>query len=141
MIEEKIPCYATEEFRIRKEILNELEKYQPTYYVLTLPRKTLYSCYDGEKYFVEKKQKHKDDWGIVCTKTERIAQCTTEYEAQKLVNQLTASIGLISEDEINKYKICPECGEKLIERNGIYGDFIGCSNYPNCNYSRKKWVD
>ena len=38
-----------------------------------------------------------------------------------------------------KYKdsICPECGGKLRERNGQYGSFIGCSNYPRCRYTRK----
>ncbi len=30
--------------------------------------------------------------------------------------------------------ICPKCGSKLVERNGKYGKFIGCSNYPNCHY-------
>lgn len=33
--------------------------------------------------------------------------------------------------------ICPECGGKLCERNGPYGKFMGCSNYPICRYSRK----
>ena len=33
--------------------------------------------------------------------------------------------------------ICPECGGKLCERNGTYGKFMGCSNYPICRYSRK----
>lgn len=33
--------------------------------------------------------------------------------------------------------ICPECGGKLRERNGKYGKFYGCSNYPNCKYTRR----
>ena len=33
--------------------------------------------------------------------------------------------------------ICPKCGGKLVERNGKYGKFIGCSNYPNCKYTDK----
>ena len=31
---------------------------------------------------------------------------------------------------------CPECGEELVYRNGRYGKFIACSNYPKCKYSR-----
>ena len=31
--------------------------------------------------------------------------------------------------------ICPKCGGKLVERNGKYGKFIGCSNYPKCKYT------
>lgn len=30
--------------------------------------------------------------------------------------------------------ICPRCGGKLILRNGQYGAFYGCSNYPKCHY-------
>lgn len=37
-----------------------------------------------------------------------------------------------------KNMICPKCGGKLVERNGKYGNFIGCSNYPNCKYTSKK---
>lgn len=32
--------------------------------------------------------------------------------------------------------ICPECGSKLIEKNGRNGRFIGCSGYPRCRYTR-----
>ena len=31
---------------------------------------------------------------------------------------------------------CPWCGGKLIKRNGKHGDFIGCSTYPKCRYTR-----
>lgn len=34
--------------------------------------------------------------------------------------------------------ICPRCGGQLVERNGKYGKFIGCSNYPKCRYIDKK---
>ena len=33
---------------------------------------------------------------------------------------------------------CPKCGGTLVERESIYGKFIGCSNYPQCKYTRKK---
>lgn len=32
---------------------------------------------------------------------------------------------------------CPRCGGQLVERNGQYGKFIGCSNYPRCKYTEK----
>lgn len=32
--------------------------------------------------------------------------------------------------------ICPMCGGRLILRNGKYGEFYGCSNYPRCRYTR-----
>lgn len=32
--------------------------------------------------------------------------------------------------------ICPECGSDLVYRNGRYGRFISCSNYPECKYTK-----
>ena len=32
--------------------------------------------------------------------------------------------------------ICPECGGRLVERNGRNGRFVGCSSYPRCKYTR-----
>jgi len=34
-------------------------------------------------------------------------------------------------------EVCPVCGADLVIRKGKYGDFIGCSNYPTCNYIKK----
>ena len=31
--------------------------------------------------------------------------------------------------------ICPRCGNNLVAKNGKYGPFIGCSNYPNCDFA------
>ena len=38
-------------------------------------------------------------------------------------------------NEKNEY-ICPRCSGKLIIKNGRYGKFIGCSNYPRCKYTK-----
>ena len=32
---------------------------------------------------------------------------------------------------------CPRCGGKLVLRDGRYGTFYGCSNYPKCKYTLK----
>lgn len=37
----------------------------------------------------------------------------------------------------NDPSICPVCGGRLRTINGRYGKFIGCSNYPRCQYRRK----
>lgn len=34
--------------------------------------------------------------------------------------------------------ICPECGGKLVIRNGKFGPFYGCSNYPKCKFTINK---
>lgn len=41
--------------------------------------------------------------------------------------------GLQQEVEI---KLCPICGGELKRRNGRYGEFYGCSNYPRCKYTQ-----
>jgi len=38
--------------------------------------------------------------------------------------------------KITNYEICPFCGNKLIIRNGKYGNFYGCSSYPKCKYTK-----
>jgi DNA topoisomerase-1 len=33
-------------------------------------------------------------------------------------------------------ELCPQCGHPLIYKYGRYGKFVGCSNFPECRYSR-----
>lgn len=35
---------------------------------------------------------------------------------------------------------CPECGNPLVIRTGRYGEFVACSNYPECKYIKKEEV-
>ena len=32
---------------------------------------------------------------------------------------------------------CPECGHELIVKRGRFGEFIACTGYPECKYTRK----
>lgn len=34
-------------------------------------------------------------------------------------------------------EMCPECGKPLVVRKGKYGEFVACSNYPDCKYIKK----
>lgn len=40
------------------------------------------------------------------------------------------------EDAIDSGK-CPRCGGTLVRRQGKYGSFYGCSNYPKCKFTLK----
>ena len=31
---------------------------------------------------------------------------------------------------------CPDCGHDLVKKRGRFGEFIACSNYPECKYTR-----
>lgn len=32
--------------------------------------------------------------------------------------------------------VCPKCGNDMVRRNGIYGNFWGCSGYPACKFTQ-----
>lgn len=36
----------------------------------------------------------------------------------------------------DKNNICPQCGSLLVEKNGKFGKFYGCSNYPKCDFTK-----
>ena len=38
-------------------------------------------------------------------------------------------------------EVCPECGNPLVVRKGRYGEFVACSNYPECKYIKKEVVE
>jgi len=35
---------------------------------------------------------------------------------------------------------CPVCGHDLVKRHGRFGEYVSCSNYPNCRYKPPKPV-
>ena len=39
--------------------------------------------------------------------------------------------------ELNReFYECPKCGAQLRKKNGSYGEFFGCENYPICKYTK-----
>jgi DNA topoisomerase-1 len=37
-------------------------------------------------------------------------------------------------------EVCPECGKELHIRQGRFGEFVGCSGYPECKFTRPMMV-
>ena len=35
-------------------------------------------------------------------------------------------------------ELCPNCNSPLVIRNGKFGKFTACSNYPTCKYIKKE---
>jgi len=35
-------------------------------------------------------------------------------------------------------EMCPECGHPLVIRKGKYGEFVACSNFPECKYIKQE---
>jgi restriction system protein len=40
-------------------------------------------------------------------------------------------------EKIKRRHICEKCGGDMVVKNGQYGRFYGCNNYPKCNYTEK----
>ena len=53
---------------------------------------------------------------------DEIAKGKTSIASQKLAEKIGEA--------------CPNCGGELLRRHGRFGEFIACSNYPKCKYSR-----
>lgn len=96
--------------------------------------------------------KVKDDGEVVRIGT--IKDKILSYKEEKLEN-VNDIVDIINKSNITDKKIikkhieniktniidndpnkCPKCGGKLVKRNSKYGEFIGCSNYPKCKYTK-----
>ena len=44
---------------------------------------------------------------------------------------------LVNPDNIHLPKYCTKCGAIMRFKKGPYGEFLGCSNYPNCKTTSK----
>ncbi len=59
-----------------------------------------------------------------CRMNQQVYECLAkEYEAIK--------------NGERQWKLCPECGRVMKKRNGKFGEFLGCSGYPNCRHTEK----
>jgi DNA topoisomerase-1 len=38
--------------------------------------------------------------------------------------------------EIQTSEVCPQCGKPVVIRQGRYGDFMACSGYPKCKFTK-----
>jgi DNA topoisomerase-1 len=51
------------------------------------------------------------------------------------VDEADRNMKNIKRDGIATGRPCPDCGEELLLRSGRYGLFLGCSAYPECDYT------
>lgn len=69
---------------------------------------------------------------IVCDKLEK-SNLTDRSVRKQHVTQIKELKNEQRQDEL-----CPRCKSKLKLREGKYGKFLGCSNFPKCRYTVKK---
>ncbi|CAM2008658.1 type I DNA topoisomerase [Acanthopleuribacter pedis] len=72
-----------------------------------------------------------------CTAAKRIKDLSPDDTEMPM---LKGMIGKVNEAPEALNKPCPDCGHDLVRRNGRYGEFIACSNYPDCRYIHKELV-
>ena len=71
-----------------------------------------------------------------------------------VVKTIIANSKVVDKEEMQKHKanvnareyrstrlissgVCPECGGNIVKRQGKFGAFYGCSNYPKCRFTIK----
>lgn len=106
-------------------------RYKNTYYA-----RLLHDCYNCD-FFIDlcERDDIQNFRKIVCSGKSKVANWSDifieddvrqqKYEKRRKKEEL---------DNINK-RICPICGEKLIVKEGKYGKFLGCVDYPRCTFS------
>lgn len=66
-------------------------------------------------------------FGVLATRIGCLVAVSTDEAKSEHVEQV---------QRVSAGEVCPRCGGTLVSRKGRYGEFIGCSNYPKCRYTR-----
>ncbi len=79
----------------------------------------------------------RDFWGAFSGNVDEVMQVEFTQVITEL-NRLLASLLFPGEGDIEERRKCPTCKDgKLSLKTGKFGSFVGCSNYPDCNYTRQ----
>lgn len=69
----------------------------------------------------------------------RVVSCMSQRNIREQIDDRTHVSNVYAAKQKTENKIasgiCPQCGGNLVLRNGKYGRFYGCSNYPNCRFT------
>jgi DNA topoisomerase-1 len=65
----------------------------------------------------------------------------TGYPECKTTRKIASGGKASKKPDVALDEICPQCGKaKLMLKEGRFGEFISCGNYPNCKYIKPKTV-
>ncbi len=65
---------------------------------------------------------------------ETLTDFYTPFQAS--LREAKKSMRNIKKEGIPTSEVCPQCGEPVLVRSGKFGLFMGCSAYPECDYTR-----
>lgn len=74
-------------------------------------------------------------WIISDSSTPSRSKSTNTIRNTVSTNSNTANKN-ISTSSYTSIHYCPKCGARMVRRNGRYGAFYGCTNYPRCRGTR-----
>lgn len=82
-------------------------------------------------------------WGIIAAIVERIRQPIKDNAAREALKDFDVQkekegVLAINNNFIPEEMKCPKCEGMLVRRVGKFGQFWGCSNFPNCHFTKNK---
>lgn len=91
----------------------------------------------GMKYLAEQKpivytEKQKQEIYDYIVANQHEGRLVRKMHKEKVIQQNK------QREEIAAQNLCPYCKTELVLRNGKYGAFYGCSNFPKCRYIKKE---
>lgn len=124
-----------------KELINENKD---EIFFLNDPKIQLMHCPECKTGFLKKHTKSNDKdkhfYGCSnfprCKYTENIHYCP-KCNSEVFKNKEKGTANCSNENCDFEAELCVKCSGYMIERNGRYGEFLGCENYPNCDYTKK----
>ena len=66
--------------------------------------------------------------------------CTAYPKCRNVVNIAVAGGKAEAKPDEPTGEKCPVCGHDIVKRHGRFGEYVSCSNYPNCRYKPPKPV-
>ncbi|WP_298705217.1 DNA topoisomerase 3 [uncultured Veillonella sp.] len=78
-----------------------------------------------------------DTDGFNIANTVRVVKRENQQSSQHGMEANAARFGGVSDEQTGPAEPCPKCGKGILQkRNGKFGAFYGCTNYPNCRFTK-----
>jgi hypothetical protein len=94
--------------------------------------------FSGDSVFDNKMPKNVIDKNLVSYIKSFRKSILSDDDVRNAYNALKRNEVLFSKDNSNVKEFCPKCGAELLMRKSRLGlEFLGCSTFPKCKYTRK----
>lgn len=97
---------------------------------------------DGHVIYLSQLRRVIDEYKIVLFNDDQVAQMVATLTSALVVDKhrhrehvYEVRQQIAKKERMAANGVCPRCHGQLVVRDGKYGQFIGCSNYPECKYT------